>query len=131
MKWKYLDGPEAGFTLLEVMITLIIMSISLIALAGLQVHAIRGNTYSKRLTTAVTIGQAKLEQIKNTAYANVQSESSTQITVPSGGYNMDFTRQVTVTNNTNPANTKTVKVTVTWTQASKSYTVPMVTLLSQ
>ncbi len=127
MKWKILFEPEEGFTLIEIMITLVIMSVGLMALSGLQVHAIKGSISSKRLTTAVSIGEEKLEQIKNTSYANIQSESSTQINKS----NMNFTRQVTVTNNTNPANTKTVKVTVTWTQGSKSYTVPISTLLSQ
>jgi type IV pilus assembly protein PilV len=127
MKWKRLMWSADGFTLIEIMITLVILSIGLMALSGLQVNAIKGNAFSKRLTTAVSIGQEKLEQIKNTSYANVQSESSTQINKA----NMNFTRQVLVTNNTNPANTKTVKVTVTWTQGSKSYTVPISTLLSQ
>jgi type IV pilus assembly protein PilV len=127
MKRERLMRPEEGFTLIEIMITLVIMSIGLIALSGLQINAIRGNVFSKRLTTAVSIGQEKLEQIKNTSYANIQSESSTQINKS----NINFTRQVIVTNNTNPANTKTVKVTVTWTQGSKSYTVPISTLLSQ
>jgi type IV pilus assembly protein PilV len=127
MKRERLMRPEEGFTLIEIMITLVIMCIGLIALSGLQINAIRGNVFSKRLTTAVSIGQEKLEQIKNTSYANIQSESSTQINKS----NINFTRQVIVTNNTNPANTKTVKVTVTWTQGSKSYTVPISTLLSQ
>ena len=127
MKRERLMCAEEGFTLIEIMITLVIISIGLMALSGLQVNAIRGNVFSKRLTTAVSIGEEKLEQIKNTSYANIQSESSTQINKS----NMNFTRQVTVINNTNPANTKSVKVTVTWTQGSKSYAVPISTLLSQ
>jgi type IV pilus assembly protein PilV len=127
MNWKILHESKEGFTLVEIMITLVIMSIGLMALSGLQVHAIQGNAFSKRLTTAVSIGEEKLEQIKNAAYADVKSESSTQIKRS----NMNFTRQVTVTTNTNPVNTKTVKVAVTWTQGSKSYTVPISTLVSQ
>jgi prepilin-type N-terminal cleavage/methylation domain-containing protein len=127
MRWKRLMWSAEGFTLIEIMITLVILSIALMALSGLQVNAIKGNAFSKRLTTAVFIGQEKLEQIKNTAYADVQSESSTQINKAE----MDFIRQVLVTTNTNPANTKTIQVTVTWTQGSKSYTVPISTLLSQ
>ena len=79
MKWKRLMWPEEGFTLIEIMITLVIMSIGLMALAGLQVSAIKGNAFSKRLTTAISIAQSRLEQVKNTPYANIQSESSTQV----------------------------------------------------
>ena len=129
MKWKRLMWPEEGFTLIEIMITLVIMSIGLMALAGLQVSAIRGNAFSKRLTTAISIAQSRLEQVKNTPYANIQSESSTQVAVSNP--NLNFTRQVTVTNNSPLPNTKRVEVTVTWTQASKTYTVPISTIISQ
>ena len=128
MKWKRLMWPEEGFTLIEIMITLVIMSIGLMALAGLQVSAIRGNAFSKRLTTAISIAQSRLEQVKNTPYANIQSESPTQVAVSNP--NLNFTRQVTVTNNSPLPNTKRVEVVVTWTQASKTYTVPISTIIS-
>jgi type IV pilus assembly protein PilV len=118
---------EDGFTLIEIMITLVILSIGLTALAGLQVSAIKGNTFSKRMTAAVSIANQKLEQIKDTDYANILSESSTQITQS----NMLFTRQVTVTNNSPLANTKTVNVTVTWSDGSNSHSVPITTIISQ
>jgi type IV pilus assembly protein PilV len=118
---------EEGFTLIEIMITLVILSIGIFALAGLQVSAIKGNAFSKRMTAAVSIANQKLEQIKDTAYANILSESSTQITQS----NLQFTRQVTVTNNSPLANTKTVNVTVTWSDGSNSHSVPITTIFSQ
>lgn len=124
---KFLIGIEEGFTLIEIMITLVILSIGLVALAGLQVSAIKGNAFSKRMTAAVSIANQKLEQIKDTTYANILSESSTQITQS----NMSFTRQVTVTNNSPLANTKTVNVTVTWSDGSNSHSVPITTIFSQ
>jgi type IV pilus assembly protein PilV len=127
MKWKQLIYIEDGFTLLEIMITLVILSLALVALAGLQISAIRGNAFSKRMTTAVSIGEARLEQLKNTSYANIQSESPTQVTES----NMNFTRQVTITNNSPLPNTRTVNITVTWKQGSKSYTVPISTIITQ
>jgi type IV pilus assembly protein PilV len=120
-------STEDGFTLIELMITLVILSMGLVALAGLQVSAIKGNTFSKRMTAAVSIANQKLEQIKDTAYANILSESSTQITQS----NMTFIRQVTVTNNSPMANTKTVNVTVTWSDGSDSHSVPITTVISQ
>jgi type IV pilus assembly protein PilV len=118
---------EDGFTLIEIMITLVILSVGLTALAGLQVSAIKGNTFSKRMTAAVSVANQKLEQLKDTDYANILSESSTQITQS----NMRFTRQVTVTNNSPLANTKTVNVTVTWSDGSNSHSVPITTIISQ
>src|SRR5688572_11994604 len=101
---------EEGFTLIETMIALVVLSVGLVALAGLQISAIRGNTLSKRMTTAVSIANARVEQIKNMPYANIQSESLTQVTES----NMNFTRQVTVANDNPLTNTKMVNVTVTW-----------------
>jgi type IV pilus assembly protein PilV len=118
---------EEGFTLIEIMIALVIMSIGLTALAAVQISAIRGNAFSKRMTTAVSIADGKMEQIKNGSYASIISESATQVTQS----NMNFTRQVTVTNNSPLANTKTVNVTVSWSEGSKSHTVPITTIVSQ
>jgi type IV pilus assembly protein PilV len=118
---------EEGFTLIEIMIALVVMSIGLTALAAVQISAIRGNAFSKRMTTAVSIADGKMEQIKNGSYASIISESATQVTQS----NMNFTRQVTVTNNSPLANTKTVNVTVSWSEGSKSHTVPITTIVSQ
>jgi type IV pilus modification protein PilV len=128
MNYKLPLIPADGFTLIEVMIALVIMSIGLTALAAVQISAIRGNDFSKRMTTAISIAEAKMEQIKSSSYANILSESSIQITQS----NMHFTRQVTVTNNIAPlTNTKTVNVTVSWSEGSKSHVVPITTIVSQ
>jgi type IV pilus modification protein PilV len=128
MNYKLPLIPADGFTLIEVMIALVIMSIGLTALAAVQISAIRGNDFSKRMTTAISIAEAKMEQIKSSSYVNILSESSIQITQS----NMHFTRQVTVTNNIAPlTNTKTANVTVSWSEGSKSHSVPITTIVSQ
>jgi type IV pilus assembly protein PilV len=118
---------EEGFTLIEIMIALVVMSIGLTALAAVQISAIRGNAFSKRMTTAVSIADEKLEQIKSSPYANILSESPIQITQSS----MEFTRQVTVTDNSPLTNTKTINVTVNWSEGSKSHSVPFTTIVSR
>jgi type IV pilus assembly protein PilV len=117
---------EEGFTLIEIMIALVVMSIGLTALAAVQISAIRGNAFSKRMTTAMSIADGKMEQIKNGSYASIISESATQVTQS----NMNFTRQVTITNGP-LANTRTVNVTVSWSEGSKSHMVPITTIVSQ
>ena len=128
MKAKQLLRSNAGFTLIESMLTMVILSISMLALAGLQVSALRGNALSRRMATAVSVAEGKLEQVKNTFYTNIQSEAATQITVS----NMNFTQQVTVTNGP-LANTKAVSVTVTWQDKMQTgavtHTVPLATII--
>jgi type IV pilus assembly protein PilV len=127
MNYKLALIPADGFTLIEVMIALVVMSIGLTALAAVQISAIRGNAFSKRMTTAVSIAEARMEQIKNGSYASIIPESAIQVTQS----NMNFTRQVAVTNNSPLANTKTINVTVSWSERSKSPSVPITTIVSQ
>jgi type IV pilus assembly protein PilV len=127
MNYKLPLIPDDGFTLIEVMIALVVMSIGLTALAAVQISAIQGNAFSKRMTTAVSIADEKMEQIKSNLYTKIVSESSSQITQS----NLNFTRQVTVTNNSPLTNTKTINVTVSWSEGSKSHSVPITTIVSQ
>jgi type IV pilus assembly protein PilV len=118
---------ETGFTLIELMVMLVILSVALLALAGLQVTAITVNAHSKCLTAAMALADAKLEAIKDTPYATILSESPTPVVAA----NMNFTRQVTVTPNSPLPTAMTVRVTVTWTEGSRAYTVPLSTVISQ
>ena len=126
MKKQQSIGPNAGFTLVESMLTLAIMSMSLLALAGLQITALRGNALSRRITTAASMAEQRIEQLKNTSYANIQAEAATQVTAS----NLHFTRQVIVTNGPLP-NTKSVSVLVSWQDQSKTHTLPIATIIGQ
>lgn len=61
---------QVGFTLLEVLISLIILSVGLLAVAGMHITSIRGNSFSHHLTQAVVLAESKLEDLKNLAYEN-------------------------------------------------------------
>jgi prepilin-type N-terminal cleavage/methylation domain-containing protein len=126
MKVQQSICPNAGFTLVESMFTLAIMSMSLLALAGLQITALRGNALARSITTAVSIAEQRIEQLKNTSYTNIQAEAATPVTAS----NLHFTRQVTVTNGPLP-NTKSVSVLVSWQDQSKTHTLPIATIIGQ
>ena len=126
MKVQLSISPHAGFTLVESMLTLAIMSVGLLALAGLQITALRGNALSRRMTTAVSIAEQRTEQLKNTPYTDIQAEAATQVTAS----NLHFTRQVTVTNGPLPK-TKSVSVLVSWQDQSKTHTFPIATIIGQ
>src|SRR5215475_2280810 len=126
MKVRQSICQNAGFTLVESMLTLAIVSIGLLALSGLQITALRGNALSRRMTTAVSIAEQSIEQLKNTSYTNIQAEAATQVTAA----NLHFTRQVTVTNGPLP-NTKSVSVLVSWQDQSRTHTLPLATIIGQ
>ena len=126
MKVQQSICPNAGFTLVESLLTLAIMSMSLLALAGFQITALRGNALARRMTTAVSIAEQRLEQLKNTSYTNIQAEAATQVTAS----NLHFTRQVTVTTGPLP-NTKSVSVLVSWQDQATTHTLPIATIIGQ
>jgi Tfp pilus assembly protein PilV len=82
MKRKPSLSIAEGFMLIEIMIAVAIISIGLLALGGLQVSLIRGNAFSQHMNAAISVAEQQIEQIKNTAYANIQSQSATQIQAP-------------------------------------------------
>jgi general secretion pathway protein I len=54
---------EAGFTLIEVMIAMAILSFALVSLASMQIVAIQVNSDGNRLTRATTLVQDKIEAL--------------------------------------------------------------------
>jgi Tfp pilus assembly protein PilV len=54
-----------GFSLIEVLIGLIFLSIALLGIAGMQVTAVRGGFFSNNLMQAICLGQDGLETLKS------------------------------------------------------------------
>ncbi len=57
-------GRTGGFTLIELMITLVVLSIGLLGLAGLQVGVVRANAFNRDMMIANSIGTDLLEEAK-------------------------------------------------------------------
>jgi type IV pilus assembly protein PilV len=56
-----IKADEVGFTLLEVMIAVTVLTVGLLAVAGMQTAAIRGNDNAHRVTEGTTWAQDRLE----------------------------------------------------------------------
>jgi len=97
-----------GFSLIEVLVGLVILAIGLLAIAGMQITAIKGNYFSKSLTEATVLAQDKMEELKNLSYASLSTGTDTKTV--SG---TTFARQFTVVDTTSTM--KTINVTVQWT----------------
>jgi general secretion pathway protein I len=57
--------PRRGFTLLEVMISLAILAISLVAISGLNGGAVAMESYSRRATEATLLLRAKMNDVED------------------------------------------------------------------
>lgn len=54
---------NTGFTIIEVLLALLFLSIGLLGIAGLQITIMRGNASAKRITEAITLAEEKLEDL--------------------------------------------------------------------
>ena len=118
-----------GFTLIEILIATVIITIASLGIATLTGGVIRGNSFSKRLTTATTLAQDRLEQVKRIGYTNSGTLAGTENYGDIPNYT-GYKRVTSVTNNTPPmSNTRTVGVIVYW-EADK-HSVNLSTILAE
>ena len=99
-----------GFSLLEVMLALVLVSTGTVAIVELMRQAQAGETEGENVLTATLLAQRRLEELRNTAYGSLADEARASISSPSGYSRFD--RAVTVT--TPYANLRQVVVTVYW-----------------
>lgn len=114
-----LRSNEEAFTLLEVLIAMVILSIGLLGMASLTVGILKGNRFSNDVTTATTLAQEKMEDIRlasETDYTSVVDETAAALSSP----NDEYMRGVEVEDDVPAPRMKTVTVTVLWGGASKN-----------
>ena len=101
---------QLGFSLLEVMLTLVLISSGTVAVMELFQRARIGGTDAESVLIATYLAQRRLEELRNVAYGSLADETETAIASPSG-YSR-FRRQVEVT--TPYTNLRQIVVTITW-----------------
>ncbi len=102
-----------GFTLIEILVSLVLFAVGAVVFAQMQVLSVKGSSFGKDALTAITLGEQYMEQLKNTPFTSIAGN-----TAVSG--NMTVTWTVT-TNGTAPARYKTIFLTVSWTGKSISF----------
>jgi type IV pilus modification protein PilV len=122
------NDRDKGFTLIEVLIAIIILSIGLLGMAALAVGIIKGNTFSNDLTEATTLAQDMMEDIQELGYNGTPSSDTTAIEAYGTIANYPYFKRVTETDLDNPvAGIKMVTVTTYW--DSDSHSVELKTIL--
>jgi type IV pilus assembly protein PilV len=87
---KPLSG-EGGFTLIEVIVAISILTVGLLAVASMQTSAIRGNHMGYRVTEATTMAQDRLEWLMMQDYADAALDAGTDKADPIGGAPSGYT----------------------------------------
>ena len=98
-----------GFTLIEILVALVILSIALLALAGLMVTTTKNSSFGGRMTEAATFAQDLLEQLRASPWANVVSGADQKM----GSTGINYTRNWNVVPNP-PGTQRWVTITVNW-----------------
>ena len=60
-----------GFTLIEVMIVIVILTFGLLSLAAMQIQAMKGSDRGRHATNAAAIAESKMEQLQQDAWATL------------------------------------------------------------
>ena len=121
---RRLRNNNSGFTLMEVLVAMLILSVGLLGMAALVTGIINSNKLSNRISTATVLAQDKMEDIKRIGYS-AGNETRAFLSSPYDNYE----REVTGLDVESPAaNMKTVTVTVYW-ESSKS--VSLKTILAE
>lgn|SRR5574341_480881 len=105
---------QKGFTLVEVMISMLILAIGVLGLAPLMVTTMFGNAFSKDVTSAAFFAQDSMERLKNQTVI-------TPIPYIENEYNLFnvYNRSIRVDDSSSdgsvPPNVYRIQVTVNWT----------------
>jgi len=71
------NSKNAGFTLLEVLVAMVILAVGLLGMASLSIGIIKGNELSKEVSSATTCAREKMEDVERLGYANTSEVDST------------------------------------------------------
>ncbi|MGQ9509650.1 MAG: type IV pilus modification PilV family protein [Thermodesulfobacteriota bacterium] len=103
-----------GFSLLELLVALVILSLSLVALAGLTTTSTKNNAYSYHITEAVTLAQDKLEELRAMPLSDIYGNSDNR----TGSTGINYTRiwvvRDLIKNDDNEVISKEIEMTIQW-----------------
>ena len=105
---------------------MLLLTIGMLGVTNLTIGIIKGNSYSKNVTTATVVAEQQIEQAQRIGYTGVDGLVGSA-TVPMGG--TSFTRTTAVTAGSPGPNMKAVSVGVTWNPGNNS--VSLNTIISQ
>jgi type IV pilus assembly protein PilV len=119
---------EGGFTLIEMLIAVSILSVGLLALGSMQVSAIGGNAHSANVTDGSTLAADRLEKLLALPYTHADLSSGAHVDPsPPTGRTVSWN----IVDNAPLANTKTITLTVQWTDHAVQKSVSMQRIIAR
>jgi prepilin-type N-terminal cleavage/methylation domain-containing protein len=85
------NNDQSGFTLIEVLIAIVVLTIGILGAATMQVASIDGNSHAVRVTSAATWAENTLETLMARSYTHVDLRDDSNIGVNAGVTGLDNT----------------------------------------
>ncbi len=104
---------EKGFTLLEVIISMTLLAIGMLALGALQAASVRGNGYAMNNSEGTALIEQKIEEYQSTPWDSLPTTDQ-PIVEDNVGQGGKYTRTSVFQHDIPITNTKTVNVSVQW-----------------
>ena len=124
---------EAGFTLLETSIAMVVMMVGALASTSLFVYSVQNNVGGSERALSMAVAQQQLEQIRSVSFEDTTLTAGTSdFTVTTGGRTYNVQRVVADQNNSDntPKNLKRITITVTPGGGNPNWTRTPVVLVS-
>ena len=130
---KYIKKErDNGFTLVEVLIAILILTVGLLGMASLTVAIIKGNKLSADLTTATTLAQDKMEDLRRLGYSGTPATDDTNTEAYGSISGYATYKRVTETDFDNPAaDMKMITVTAYWQDSIGEHSVELKTIFAR
>lgn len=125
-------SPEAGFTLVEVAVSTLVMTVVFLAIAGVFNTLTQVNARANTLTIVTQLTQQQLEKYRNTAYTSIPIGTTdvSGILTPYRNIGSPKSAVVTVTQ-VNANGLKSVDITVNYHDANRPKSVKVTTFVAQ
>ena len=68
---------KKGFTLIEMLVGLVLLAIGLLAIAGMQIRSVNGNSFSANLTQASILAQDRFESLRQLDFTHAELDLGT------------------------------------------------------
>lgn len=121
-----MTAKQSGFTLIEVMVAIVILSVGLLAMASATANVTRMIGHGKWATVASQVAVQRLENVRRVAYSTSPACTSSALIGGSATLGSGVSETWSITGS---GNTRQVLVTVTYPGAGRSTTDTITTIL--
>lgn len=111
---RVIKGNQSGFTLIEVLISMGVLAVGIMAISLMQAHFTNGNSQSRQFIRATDIAMNQIETLSNiTDSSNANLDTGNHTTIINT-YERDYTLSWTVTDTDPNDGILSVDVSVSW-----------------